>query len=59
MIELAVRTDRWTMEEILASFAESISLYYLWLSNGDVTDAAPDTDEVEAVVQAYLRECDR
>lgn len=59
VIELAVRTERWTMEEILASFAESISLYYLWLSNGDMTDAALDTDEVEAVVQAYLRECDR
>ena len=52
VIELAVRTERQTMEEILTSFIEAISQYYAWLNR----DASPiDADDVEQVLQAYLQ----
>ena len=57
VIELPVRTEKWTMEEILASFVEAISQYYAWLSNTITEDTKPDEDEVEEVLQAYLRDC--
>lgn len=56
VIELPVRTEHWTMEEILASFIEAISLYYAWLTNSITDGAKPDLQEVEEVLQAYLRE---
>ena len=51
VIELAVRAERQTMEEILTSFIEAISRYYAWLLQ---EDAIPDKSEVEQVLQAYL-----
>ena len=54
VIELPVRTERWTMEEILASFIEAISEYYGWLMN-DGTE--PSEEETEEVLQAYLQNC--
>ena len=51
VIELAVRTERQTMEEILTSFIEAISRYYTWLLQ---ENAIPDKSEVEQVLQAYL-----
>lgn len=56
VIELPVRTERWTMEEILVSFIQAISEYYSWLLHS-VTDASPlDESEVEQVLQAYLNQ---
>lgn len=57
VIELPVRMERWTLEEILTSFIEGISRYYIWLMNENVDDYVPDEDEVEEVLQAYLTEC--
>ena len=51
VIELAVRTEHWTIEEILVSFIEAISQYYAWLLN---ENHIPDKSEVEQVLQAYL-----
>ena len=51
VIELPVRTERWKMEEILASFIEAISRYYAWMLQENAT---PEEDEVEQVLQAYL-----
>ena len=56
VIELPVRTERWTMEEILASFIEAIWQYYAWLTNTITDGSKPDLDEVEEVLQVYLRE---
>ena len=50
VIELAVRAERRTIEEILASFIEAISEYYVWLFN---TAPTPGENEVEQVLQAY------
>lgn len=56
VIELPVRTEHWSMEEILTSFIEAISLYYAWLMNSITDDMAPDACEVEEVLQAYLND---
>ena len=53
VIELPVRTEHWTMEEILASFIEAISQYFMWLTNIPVTE--PNQDEIEEVLQAYTQ----
>ena len=53
VIELAVRTDRRSLEEILHSFAEAISDYYIWLSNQDPRNYQPDPETVEEILSAY------
>jgi hypothetical protein len=55
VIELPVRTEHSTIEEILSSFIEAISDYYLWLTNALTSDYTPDPDETEEVLQAYLQ----
>lgn len=57
VIELPVRTEKLTIEEIITSFIEAISQYYLWLSNVITDVTKPNRDEVEEILQAYLREC--
>ncbi len=59
VIELPVRTERWTMEEILTSFIEAISLYFAWLTDTMTEDTKPDEDGVEEVLHAYLRDCSK
>ena len=55
VIELPVRTEHWSMEEILHSFICGISQYYAWLT-GTITDATePDDEEAEEVLEAYLQ----
>ena len=54
VIELPVRTDHRTAEEILTSFIEAISQYYAWLMNAITDFTVPDANEVETVLQAYL-----
>lgn len=56
VIELPVRTERWSIEEILISFIEGISQYYAWLTNTITDDTEPDEKEVEEVLQAYLND---
>ena len=53
VIELPVRTEKWTMDEILASFIEAISHYFAWLSNADMHEFEPDEELVETIFQAY------
>jgi uncharacterized beta-barrel protein YwiB (DUF1934 family) len=51
VIELPVRTEHWSMEEILHSFICGISQYYAWLT-GTITDATePDDEEAEAAAE--------
>ena len=56
VIELPVRTDRWTMEEILTSFIEAISLYFSWLTNHLAAVGTVDPAEIEEVLQEYLKD---
>ena len=53
VIELPVRTEHWTLEEILTSFIEAIFQYYAWLTNTITDGVRPDEREVEEVLQAY------
>ena len=56
VIELAVRTEHQTMEEILKSFTQAISLYYSWLTNAITQDTMPEESDVDAVLQAYWQD---
>lgn len=57
VIELPVRLENWTIEEILTSFIEAITQYFAWLTNTITDDTKPDEGEVEEVLQAYLNDC--
>ena len=59
VIELPVRTEYWTNEEILTSFIEAITDYFVWLTNHNTTDLVSAERDTEEVFQAYLRECSR
>ena len=59
VIELPVRTEHWTMEEILTSFIEAITLYFTWLTNSITVSTKPDKKDVEEVLQAYLCDCSK
>ena len=53
-IHLPVRTEKSTIEEILSSFIEAISLYFLWICNELTEVSNVDEDEVEEILQKYL-----
>jgi hypothetical protein len=55
VIELPVRMEHWTMEEILLSFICGISQYYAWLTNTITDTYEPDEAEAEEVLEAYLQ----
>lgn len=55
IIRLPVRTEHSTMEEILTSFIEAMTDYYAWLCNEIYEGYKPDEDDVEEILQAYLR----
>lgn len=57
VIELPVRMEHWTLEEILTSFIEAISQYFTWLTNTITDDTELDRREVEEVLQQYLNDC--
>ena len=54
VIELPVRTEYWSMEEILASFIEAITHYFAWLTNQITEGFQPDYAQVEEILQKYL-----
>ena len=56
VIELPVRMERRTQEDMLTSFIEAISLYFVWLMNEITDEVQPDPGEVEEVLQAYLQD---
>ena len=52
VIELPVRTEHRTMEDILASFIAAITQYFAWLMN--TVDVAPDACNTNEVLEAYF-----
>ena len=56
VIELPVRTENWTMKEILGSFIEGITEYYIWLANAQGTGVDPEEALVEEILRNYLNE---
>ena len=55
VIELPVRTEHWTMEEILTSFIEAITCYFAWITNHMAEGFSPDETQTEQVLQKYLQ----
>ena len=54
VIELPVRTEHWTMEEILGAFVEGITEYYIWLANAQAAGAVPEEKLTEEILRQYL-----
>lgn len=54
IIRLPVRTEDYTMEEILLSFIEAITCYFAWLLNLPVSGYTPDQEDTEEILQAYM-----
>ena len=57
VIRLPVRTGRFTLDEILLSFIEAVSCYYLWLTNAapPFQPAEADCEEILAAYKEYRR----
>lgn len=53
VIELPVRCENWTMDEILVSFIEAITHYFAWLSHLDMHSFEPNAELVEEILQQY------
>ena len=53
VIELPVRGEKWTMDEILVSFIEAITHYFAWLSNLDMSSFKADDKLIESILLAY------
>lgn len=53
VIELPVRTEKYTMDEILASFIEAITHYFAWLSKLDMGSFKADEELTENILRAY------
>ena len=54
VIELPVRTEKWTIKEILGSFIEGITCYYMWLATGQV-DHEPEETLTKEILEQYLK----
>ncbi|MBQ4062506.1 MAG: hypothetical protein IJD14_06630 [Christensenellaceae bacterium] len=55
-IRLPVRTEHSTIEEILYSFIEAITLYYAWICNEMHENYKPNEIKSEEILQAYLQQ---
>lgn len=53
VIELPVRTEKNTLDEILFSFVEAITCYFAWLSNLDMHTFKPDDALTEKILHSY------
>ena len=53
VIELPVRTEKYTVDEILTSFIEAITHYFAWLSNLDMDSFVPDEALAEEILHLY------
>lgn len=55
VIRLPVRTEHSSIEEILTSFIEAVSLYYAWICNELREGYSADENDVEEILHEYLR----
>ena len=56
VIELPVRAENRSIRDILRSFAQAITMYFIWLSNGDVRAAKPEGALVDEILRQYFEE---
>lgn len=57
VIYLPVRREKWTINEILYSFTEAITHYFVWLAGEPVKAYDADPATVETIMQRYLAFC--
>lgn len=56
VIELAVRTEKQTIEEILTAFSRGISQYFIWLQNKRPYHVEPEENALREILQAYWQD---
>ena len=54
VVELPARMEHQSEESILMAFIEAISMYFIWLRQGDPRAEKPDREEMAEVLHAYL-----
>ncbi len=54
-IRLPVRTEYWTIEEVLISFIEALTNYFAWICDELTPDFLVDEDSAEEVLCEYLK----
>lgn len=54
-IRIPVRTEHSSIEEILTSFIEAINDYYAWICNEICEEYKSDKNDVEEILQVYLK----
>lgn len=59
VIELPVRTEKWSIRSILGSFIQGITMYFAWLANMDVFEFEPDDALVDEILQRYYDEIEK
>jgi hypothetical protein len=59
VIELPVRTEKWSIRSVLGSFIQAISMYYIWLSNGNTHEEEPEDALVDEILQRYYDEIEK
>ncbi len=53
LIRLPVRTERSSIDDILGSFIEAISMYYAWICN-EIQDYQQNDDDVDRILEDYI-----
>ena len=53
VIELAVRCEKQSMEDVLEAFVEAVTRYFAWLSGMDMHSFRPDRALTEEILQTY------
>ena len=53
VIELAVRCEKQTVDDLLSSFAEALTCYFAWLSGLDMNTFKPAKTQTEEILQLY------
>lgn len=59
VIKLPVRTEKWSIRSVLGSFIQAISMYYIWLSNGNTHEEEPEDALVDEILQRYYDEIEK
>lgn len=58
VIRLPVRREKRSINRILTSFTEAITMYFMWLANEMEEGCKPEMATVEAIMETYKAYCD-
>ena len=56
IIELPVNNDKWSMDEIITSFIEALTMYWAWCLNIMSDEYITDNSLVDSILMEYRRQ---